>query len=792
MSVIRRPSSSAGERATAFGAVLANLSENQTIRPRTSETHGAMRPHNGFPEGPGDTMSQLKAQRAAARERRGLGCDENDDTQFGRDVFNVVPARAAAADTTTHTSVFQPPDHGGTYMHAEPSGRYEMYDGLESMSRQSDEEAFGVENASFAKETRWRFQRKPPPFERPPRSSSTFASSQVSFQERPQPESFQELLAEHQKAPPRDVLSENQASVAAPTTAPVVNAVPVSAVPAPTVPTVPVHEVVALVAAAVAGEPPRALISAKGATAAAMASVSETVRRAVTDARREGATMGAAEARLALQRSATKTEKTSKAACAVAEANALEADEKRRVEEDKRRVAEEQLEMYKRENEKKQSDLKKNRDKTVFETKLFEKNKALRARAEAVTTELTTLRNALAREKQRGDNLELKLASREVARDAEVARARREEKKAREEKKELVDLAERKVAAATETLASERALARDTRAAYELIIGETREVTTRALMAVRQESSLLASDAQDGLRTTSNNFGDIKRLANETSAAVARGTRRRLASGLKRASAAETRAEELDTWVVEAETRARRAEAKAEDAEKRAVNADIERALADEASAKLAALLSSCEANKLANAEATQQRDDALASALNAADDARKQAANASVSAQSAEAEAEAAWTAAAEAERELEIESARRREADVMGFANRIKALRVRYFFSDSIKHAISQRLDVSELVQAMLEFKRRQKETSAAGALDFEGDAETAESICRQELLKLEECVLVILSGDAMKEVAMDKTRKQHSDNDRGQRSVNENDDDLLESLFFGASKD
>jgi hypothetical protein len=41
-----------------------------------------------------------------------------------------------------------------------------------------------------------------------------------------------------------------------------------------------------------------------------------------------------------------------------------------------------------------------------------------------------------------------------------------------------------------------------------------------------------------------------------------------------------------------------------------------------------------------------------------------------------------------------------------------------------------------------------------SAAGALDFEGGAETAESICLQELLKLEECVLVTLSGDAMKE--------------------------------------
>ena len=34
-----------------------------------------------------------------------------------------------------------------------------------------------------------------------------------------------------------------------------------------------------------------------------------------------------------------------------------------------------------------------------------------------------------------------------------------------------------------------------------------------------------------------------------------------------------------------------------------------------------------------------------------------------------------------------------------------------------------------------------------------------------------KLEECASVTLSGGAMKEVAMDKTGKQHSENDSGQ---------------------
>ena len=799
MSVIRRPSSSGGECRTSAAL---GLSENQTIRPRTSETHAGMKPHNtsaGMPDVPGDTMSHLKAQRAVAREERGLGCDENDDTQFGQDVFSV-PAHAAAANTTTHAPVFQPPERAASYMYAEPSGRYDTtYAGLEYTSKQSDADAFGDDNA-FTNDSRGRFQRKPPPFERPKHPSlgltqtaSMVRSSRESFQDKQQ-ETFQETPAAHQTGPPADEFTAQRAGIAAPPPAAFVQ----NPVPAPTVPTVPVHEVAALVAAAVAGEPPRALVSAKGATAAAMASVSETVRRAVTDARREGATMGAAEARLALQRSATKTEKAARAASAVAEANALEADENRRVAEVKRRVAEEQLEMYKRANEKNKSDAKRNGYKTVSEGKLLEKNKALRARAEAVKTEHAALRQALTREKQRADDFELKLVSREVARDAEVARARRVEKMALESA-HLCDL---KVAAATETLASERALARDTRAAYELIITETRDVASRALMALRQESDLLASDARDGVRTAAVDFGDIKRLANETSTAVAKGTRRRLASGLKRAAAAEIRAEELDIWAVEAETRARRAEVKAREAEIRAGSADakiadakkradIDRAKANDATAKLAALASSCEADRLLTAEVTQQRDDALASALKAADAARRDAENASVSAQSAESDAEAAWAAAAEAERELEIASARRREADVSGFANRIKALRSRYFSSDSTKNDVQQKLDVTGLVEAMLDFKNRRKETSPAGVGDF-GEAEKAESVCRLELLKLEECVLVTLSGNAMKGVATE-TRKQHTRpyDDGGKRGANDNDDDLLESLFFVTSR-
>jgi hypothetical protein len=516
----------------------------------------------------------------------------------------------------------------------------------------------------------------------------------------------------------------------------------------------------------VAGEPPRALVSAKGATAAAMASVSETVRRAVTDARREGATMGASEARLALQRASSKAERAAVAAKEAAEASAAEADERRERAEEKRRIAEKRLESYERatELEKRRSDreAKTTTSRQTLEpfddgaefSRLREKNKNLRARTSAMATELATLRTAAAREKERADALELRLAKREVSRDAEIGRAKREERAALER----VLHCEKQIAAATETLASERASARDAKSAYEVILRETRACAARALEALREDARLLASDARDGARAVAADFLDARRLIAETSSAIAAGTRRRLASGSRRAEAAEKRVLELDVSALDAERRAWNAENRASVAEAKLAeshrSAALERAAADEAAAKLAALTVRCEEDRRANVTATRQRDDALESALKAAESARKEASSASRSARVAEAEAESAWKAAAEAEREIEISASRRREADARGFASRIRALRVRYFHetSDHESRPIKARLDVRGLVEAMIDFKRRRDEARRAERRERFSSEELAETAAKTELEKMEECVLVTLSGDAM----------------------------------------
>ena len=126
-----------------------------------------------------------------------------------------------------------------------------------------------------------------------------------------------------------------------------------------------------------------------------------------------------------------------------------------------------------------------------------------------------------------------------------------------------------------------------------------------------------------------------------------------------------------------------------------------------------------------------------------------------------------------------MEEAASRRREADARGFAARVRALRARYFSSGcededagsdagdprrapdpkpsgasetspsrSGSRAVRARLDASGLVEAMLDFKRRQSEAAPAGSCSSaRADAES-----RIELGKLEECVLVTLSGDAM----------------------------------------
>ena len=268
MSVVRRPSpANAAERVAGFGA-LQSLSEN---RPRTSEGAGPLGSgflsSNDACEARGEPVSHLKALRVTARERRGVGFDdendENDENapRFGAHRSSLIvregdPAHIEAdledrGPTHASASVFNPPPR---------------------VAR--------------------RFERKPPPFERPPRPATARA---------PDATATATTLADG--APPREVLTKyvaelpgNASATITATTGPGLSreedthpvpqqpllqppchperstCTPFSAPAAPSVPTVPAHEVAALVAAAVAGEPPRALASAKGAAAAAMAS----------------------------------------------------------------------------------------------------------------------------------------------------------------------------------------------------------------------------------------------------------------------------------------------------------------------------------------------------------------------------------------------------------------------------------------------------------------------------------------------------------------------------------------
>ena len=769
MSVVRRPSSAnAAERMAGFGA-LQSLCEN---RPRTSE--GSRPLGSGFLssnepcEARGEPVSHLKALRITARELRGVGFDDENDENAPR--FGA--ARDAPWDAPWDPR--EPPPHANAPVFVPPRDR-------DPSAR--------------------RFERKPPPFERPQRPATARA---------PEPPAATTSLADS-KPVTRDPLpleattatmpsQRNHRPHQPPSSDVDVKDLNSNATANPCsvgIPTVPVHEVAALVAAAVAGEPPRALASAKGAAAAAMAAVSETVRRAVTDARREGATMGAAEARLALQRSASKAEKAARAAAAAAEASAAEAEAARDEEERKRKAAEAQRDDAMRraaaaeKNKARKSDVVRRPGSSgsvsdSTEARLVEKNKALRARADAMAAELKALRSAAEREKARADHLELRLAKTEVAKDAETARAAREERAARE----TVALCERKVAAATETLATERRDAKDARNAYEVLVRDAREAAERACAEAQKNALALAGDARDGARALKADLADARRLMAETGAAVAAGTRRRLAGGLRRATRAEKSAQDARRRLAAAERDARDAESRASDAETRLAELESraarDREAAERAASMLAAKLEArLEENRAEQEEESARRDEALAEALEAAAAARREAAAASASAEAAGAEAEAAWKAAAQAEREVEEASARRREADARGFAARVRALRGRYFSSgsgeedveedaeDSVartdfsvswpkskkrasrfcSNAVRARLDPSGLVEAMLDFKRRQSESLSASRSLRSCPSARADAEARLELGKLEECVLVTLSGEAMK---------------------------------------
>ena len=242
MSVVRRPSSAnAAERVAGFGA-LQSLSEN---RPRTSEGAGPLGSgflsSNDACEARGEPVSHLKALRCTARERRGVGFDdENDENDENAPRFGAARALIARERDPAHIEA-DLEDRGPTHASASvfnPPPRVER-----------------------------RFERKPPPFERPPRPATARA---------PDAAATATTLADG--APPRDPPPGNASAMITATTGlsreedtqyvpqqPLLQppshperstCTPPSAPAAPSVPTVPAHEVAALVAAAVAGEPP--------------------------------------------------------------------------------------------------------------------------------------------------------------------------------------------------------------------------------------------------------------------------------------------------------------------------------------------------------------------------------------------------------------------------------------------------------------------------------------------------------------------------------------------------------
>ena len=143
---------------------------------------------------------------------------------------------------------------------------------------------------------------------------------------------------------------------------------------------VPVGDVSDIVGAAIAGDPSRPSAAIKGAAAAAMASIADVVRRAVTDARREGASIGASETRLALQRSTAKAQESAAAAVRAAE-------ESQRIAEEKARAAEERRKVLEIESNTKSKQLSKQLEEKQGD--LGEKVRTFRARADAATNEAT-------------------------------------------------------------------------------------------------------------------------------------------------------------------------------------------------------------------------------------------------------------------------------------------------------------------------------------------------------------------------------------------------------------------
>lgn len=517
---------------------------------------------------------------------------------------------------------------------------------------------------------------------------------------------------------------------------------------------VPVNEVSDIVNAAIAGDPPRPSAAIKGGAAAAMASIADVVRRAVTDARREGASIGASETRLALQRSTAKAQESAAAAVRAAE-------ESQRVAEEKARAAEERRKVLEIESNTKSKQLSKQLEEKQGD--LGDKLKTLRARADAATNEATALRAELKREKEKNESIR-NTAEKNDATEARFKALTVESKRAREEAKKLKFEMDSRVTFETKQvqreLANERA-----RSAKELawFQSEMREMTAScdaAVAAAREEAFSAAKTAAQETARLRAEFAECRELISRASSAVSARHRKALMTVMKKESWTRDEMEQLRNEL-EQERDARlklkgaqfEKTSELDEALRTVQKLKVERDDADRA--KVAA-----EAKSSLIDDAFRARDDAMSTAMSAK--MEKDAADAA--AKSAAQEVEAAWAAAATAEAEMAEDHKRalgEEGAKVYRVVrNDLRALRRRYFVrmgrdasgaeidledcdldNDGVDMGrVRKRLGIEGLVSAMVGFKRR-GETDA----DAFGDVGL-----RKELRRMEECLLLTLTGD------------------------------------------
>ena len=233
-------------------------------------------------------------------------------------------------------------------------------------------------------------------------------------------------------------------------------------------------------------------------------------------------------------------------------------------------------------------------------------------------------------------------------------------------------------------------------------------------------------------------------MLSEASSAVAARHRAQLRAGLRREAALRERLANVEKEFREKEReeeREKEREKEREEVEKalQKEREEVEKALEEEvarrtaAEAKFAKYDDSLVVARRERDDARRERD----AASEVTSTLRMELACASSATKAAEAEAAAAWRAAAEAEADVEAAAERRARA----LAETIRSTRRRYFADG---RGGAARLDVEGLVEAMLDFKRRDADALAEATREGRADDDA-----RRELRALEECVLVTLSN-------------------------------------------